>query len=44
MKTESKKCGECTCEVITYDDGMKQINKIKWDCIDPKCPYLGKCE
>ena len=44
MKVIHNQCGECSCEVTTYDDGMRQISKIKWDCIDPTCPYLGKCE
>jgi hypothetical protein len=44
MKTIQNQCGECSCEVTTYENGMRQISKIKWDCIDPTCPYLGKCE
>ena len=40
MNPIRNQCGECSCEVTTYENGMRQISKIKWDCIDPACPYF----
>jgi len=41
METIRTHCGKCSCTVTVYENGMRKINDIKWDCIDPSCPYLG---